>query len=349
MKLLRGIFVLFGLLCHPAFAETLTVSTVTRPPFSMPDTDGGDTGFSIDLWNAIATELGDETEFRRVDSFGEMLSLVENGEVDAAIANISITASREAVMDFSQPVFESGLRILAPIDGSAGSVWSAIFSRDVMIAVAAAIGLLFGGGAIMWLLERKAQPYFQGTFKEAAFPSFWWALNLVVNGGFEERMPRTILGRMFAVVLVVSSLFIVSIFVAQITTVMTVEAIQSKITGVNDLYEKRVGTIQGSTADQFLDRREVTAMRYEQLESMYAALENGELDAVVFDAPILAWYAQTRGAGKFKLVGNNLVPENYGIILPSGSELREQINRSLLTLRENGTYDAIYRDWFGAR
>lgn len=348
MNILRGIALLIGLLCHPAFAETVTVATVTRPPFSMPAEDG-ETGFSIELWNAISAELGMETQYRRVDSFGEMLSLVETGEVDAAIANISITAAREATMDFSQPVFESGLRILAPVDGSGSSVWSAVFSRDVLIAVAAAIGLLFGGGAIMWLLERKSQPYFQGTFKEAAFPSFWWALNLVVNGGFEERMPRTILGRMFAVVLVVSSLFIVSIFVAQITAVMTVEAIQSKVAGVNDLYEKRVGTIEGSTADQFLERRELTPIRYAQLEDMYADLENGALDAVVFDAPILAWYAQTRGAGKFKLVGNNLVPENYGIVLPSDSPLREQINRGLLTVRENGTYSSIYRDWFGTQ
>jgi len=38
-----------------------------------------------------------------------------------------------------------------------------------------------------------------------------------VNGGFEERVPQSRVGRGFAVLLVIASLFIVSIFVAQIS------------------------------------------------------------------------------------------------------------------------------------
>ncbi|NIP24394.1 MAG: transporter substrate-binding domain-containing protein, partial [Phycisphaerae bacterium] len=30
-----------------------------------------------------------------------------------------------------------------------------------------------------------------------------------------------------------------------------------------------------------------------------------------------------------------------------GSELREPVNRTLLKLKENGTYDGIYEKWFG--
>jgi polar amino acid transport system substrate-binding protein len=40
-------------------------------------------------------------------------------------------------------------------------------------------------------------------------------------------------------------------------------------------------------------------------------------------------------------------PENYGIALPTGSPLREEINQSLLRLRENGTYGELVRKWFG--
>ncbi|MGB0799786.1 MAG: transporter substrate-binding domain-containing protein, partial [Planktomarina sp.] len=72
----------------------LTIATVTRPPFSMIQ-DGKDSGFSIELWNAVANELGVETTFKRADSFAEMLEMVELEKADGAIANISITASRE--------------------------------------------------------------------------------------------------------------------------------------------------------------------------------------------------------------------------------------------------------------
>jgi polar amino acid transport system substrate-binding protein len=80
---------------------------------------------------------------------------------------------------------------------------------------------------------------------------------------------------------------------------------------------------------------------------MFAAFEDGTVEAIVFDAPILAYYANTHAKAGAKLVGQVFLPENYGIALPSGSELAEPINQSLLKLRENGTYTDIYRKWFG--
>ena len=327
-------------------AQDLTIATVTRPPFSMVE-DGQETGFSIDLWSALSDDMGRSYQLKRVTEFSEMLRLAESGEVDAAVANISITASREATMDFSHPIFESGLQIMIPADrGASFTLLNAIFSRDLMLAMALAFTLLLGAGLLMWRFERNAQSYFERPVKQAAFPAFWWALNLVVNGGFEERVPRTIGGRILGVFLVVSSLFIVSIFVANITAVLTVDAIQSSVNSVNDLYGKRVGTITGSTASTFLDSRELRFAGYPALDNMLSDFEVGQLDAIVFDAPVLAFYA-TRSSGQAQMVGAVFQRENYGIVLPSDSPLKEPLNQSLLRLRENGTYDRVYRKWFG--
>jgi len=328
-------------------AEPLKIVTVTRPPFSMPE-DGVEAGFSMDLWTAVAKDLGRDYEIVRLQSFGDMLDMVRNGTADVAIANISITADREKVMDFSQPIFESGLQILIPDDGRGDlSVLKAVFSRDLLTAVALAMALLFLAGMIMWRLERKAQPYFDKTAKQAAFPAFWWALNLVVNGGFEERSPQTFLGRLFGVFLVISSLFIVSIFVANVTAVLTVDAIRNNVNSINDLYGKQVGTIEGSTASIFLNNRDMRYRKFADLESMLKEFEDGGLDAIVFDAPILSYYANNSG-GRAVITGSTFRRENYGIALPSGSALAEPINQSLLRLREDGTYASIYRKWFGA-
>ncbi len=170
----------------------------------------------------------------------------------------------------------------------------------------------------------------------------------MVNGGFEERVPRSALGRLFATVLVLSSLFIVSIFVANITAAMTVNAIQSSIQSVNDLYGKRVGTTAGSTASAFLDGRDIRHQGFASFDDLLAGFESGQIDAVVFDAPLLAYYANTTGEGKAQLVGPVFQSENYGFALTSGSELREPINRVLLRLREDGAYDQIVNKWFGA-
>jgi len=330
-----------------ASAQDLTVATVTRPPFSLVE-GGVETGFSLDLWDALMQDMGQAYTIVRVDAFAQMLEMVQLDEADAAVANISITASREAVLDFSQPIFEGGLQIMIPSEGSSGSpLWQAVFSRDLMIAILLAFAALLAVGMLMWQFERRAQPYFDQPARAAVFPAFWWALNLVVNGGFEERVPRTPMGRLFGVGLVVSSLFIVSIFVAHITAALTVDAIQGSVNSINDLYGKRIGTTSGSTAAAYLERRELRYQDYPDLTQLTQAFEAGDLDAVVFDAPILAHYVNAEGAGIGQLVGPVFLRENYGIALATGSDLAEPMNQSLLRLREDGTLDALKQKWFG--
>lgn len=339
--------IIFGLSATAVLAQDLRLVTVTRTPFSLVQNEE-ETGFALDLWAEIAAQLGQSYEVERLDSFAEMLARIENGTADVAAANISITADRESRFDFSQPIFSAGLRIMVPPGQGGKSLLSAIWNWDFLFAAIAALGLLLGGGLLMWVFERKGgQEYFQGSARDKAFPAFWWALNLVVNGGFEERVPRSPLGRFFATVLVISSLFIVSIFVAHITAAMTVNAIQSSVQSVNDLYGKRVGTTSGSTAAAFLDGRDLSYQGFADLESLLDAFEEGQIEAVVFDAPILSYYVNTSGVGKAELVGSVFLRENYGLALQSDSPLREPINRILLRMREDGTYDAIYRTWFG--
>ncbi|UWQ32930.1 transporter substrate-binding domain-containing protein [Leisingera sp. M527] len=341
-----ALFLLWGQLLS---AQVLTVNTVTRPPFSMLE-EGRDTGFSLELLKILAARLDWDYQVNRTNSFAEMLEGVRSGEADLAAANISITASREIAMDFSHPIFESGLQILVQADEiRQPSLMRALLSWDLAAAIGIAFLLLFGGGMLMWVFERRAQPYFDRPLKEAWFPSFWWALNLVVNGGFEERVPRTPVGRMFGVVLVVSSLFVVSVFVAKITAVMTVEAISGSVNSVNDLYGRSVATIGGSTAAGFLDRREIDYSAFSGLEEMLAAFESGEVKSLVFDAPVLNFYVQQGGHQYGQTIGQPFLRENYGLVFPAGSPLVEDANRVLLAMQEDGSYDALYRKWFGSQ
>ncbi len=329
-----------------AHGQNLKVTTVTRPPFSMVQ-DGVDTGFSIDLWQMIATELGAGFDIDRRESFEDMLDQVRAGEADAAIANVSITSAREADFDFTHPIFESGLQIMVSGDGQGSlSALRTVFSPRLLGAVVIALFLLVLTGMLMWRLERRNEPYFDMPARKAMFPAFWWALNLVVNGGFEERVPKSPGGRIFGVILVISSLFIVSIFVANVTAIMTVDAISNNISSVNDLAGKRVGTTAGSTSSAFLNEKNLRHRTYADLDTLLQEFENGTLDAVVFDAPILAFYVNNSNDNA-TLAGPVFRRENYGIALPTGSALMEPINRALLKFREDGSYNELYRKWFG--
>jgi polar amino acid transport system substrate-binding protein len=327
-------------------ADPLTIATVHRPPFAFADTPEA-RGFSIDLMRAIGEGINREIIFAPQESFGDMFSKVMASKVDGAIANISITTEREREMDFSQPIFGSGIKIMIPNERSSSSIFAALFTRDIAVVVLSGLALLFFGGMLMWFFERRVQPYFDKPAREAMFPSFWWALNLVVNGGFEERVPRSTFGRIFAVLLVVSSLFIVSIFVASITASMTVNALSSNVNNLRDLENRRVATITGSTSAAFLESNGLVFADYASPEEMFTAFEAGVANAVVFDGPILAYYQQNQAQGKARVLERTYRPENYGIVLQSGSALKEEIDQVLLKFRVDGTYDDLLNKWFG--
>ena len=350
-KLAIFLFALFSAVAVvPAFSQqaALEFMTVERPPFSFLQNEEP-AGFSIDLMKAVAADVGRDVRFSYVDSFAAMLGNVETGQVDGAIANISITADREADMDFSQPFFESGLQIMVSGASSEPSIWRVILRWDLLIAILAAFGVLFALGFLMWLAERGKQEYFNRPMRAALFPSFWWALILVVNGGFEERMPRSAIGRLLGVMMVVSSLFIVSIFVANITATLTVEAISGSIQSLEDLDGRKVATTTGSTASRLLTDRAVSHLTVDTFADLIEGFEAGEVEAVVFDGPILAYYIKTRGQGRARLISREFRRESYGIALPQGSPLREPINRAILRLIETGDYQDLVARWFGAR
>ncbi len=329
-------------------AETAAfkMMTIERRPFAMM-MNGKLVGFSIDLWQAMAEELGLKTDFEAATQFSEMLGKVERREADAAIANITITSAREQTMDFTQPIFDSGIQVLVrDKDGPVGLV-GALFNWEMLGLIVLAGVILFIVANLMWFFERREQPYFQYPYKEGIWRSFWWALNVIVNGGFEERVPQTRRGRAFAVLLVIASLFLVSAFVAKITASLTVSELKAQIQSYRDLFNRRVGTTAGSTSAAFLDFHSVPYRHFEKMDDVFKALEQGELDAIVHDAPVLRYYANTAGRGQVRLVGSMLRPEKYGIALQAGSPYREQIDRILLKMREDGRYDELYRRWFG--
>jgi polar amino acid transport system substrate-binding protein len=202
---------------------------------------------------------------------------------------------------------------------------------------------------IVWLVERNHKggflensAYFPGIFKAC-----WWAAGTLATQA--EEMPKSPWGRLMAVIWMFISVVFIAYFTATVTTSLTVEQLQSNIKGPQDLASKRVATIIGSTSANYLNQQKIEAKEFKQIDETFAALNNNEVDAVVFDAPILLYYAAHDGKGKVQVVGSIFRKESYAIALPNGSPYRKPINNALLSLQENGTYQEIYDKWFATK
>lgn len=106
----------FGIgLAGMAHAQSETLDVVTDPsfvPFEMMDQESGEmVGFDMDIINEVAERAGFEINMRTMD-FNGIIPAVQTGNVDIAIAGITITDERAKIVDFSSPYYDSGLRLL---------------------------------------------------------------------------------------------------------------------------------------------------------------------------------------------------------------------------------------------
>ncbi|MEE9320112.1 MAG: transporter substrate-binding domain-containing protein [Granulosicoccus sp.] len=333
--------------------ETISVGTLERAPFSFHNDNSELTGFSIALWDEIATRAELDYTWTEHKQFPEMINSVVSGNTHLAIANISITSSREAKGDFSQPIFESGMSIAVVQGENSSSLIKLIWESGVIWFLLGALGLVFLIANIIWFFERGIEDprhdYFRDDYLGGVWDAFWWAFVIMSMGGFENEVPHRIVNRLLAMFWIIASLFFISTLTAKITTSLTVSELKTGIESYHDLKGKRVGVTKGSSHQKFLTNNNISTVPFNTLESLYSALKNHDLDAIVADYPVLSYYASRSGSEWMQLTGNIFSPENYGILLPDKSRYLEAINNALLTIREDGTYADIYKKYFSIK
>ena len=102
-------------LTGPVLADDLVVATDTAfVPFEFKEGDKY-VGFDIDLWEAIAGEIGVTYTLQPMD-FNGIIPALQTRQVDVALAGITIKDERKQVIDFSDGYYDSGFLLMVPVD-----------------------------------------------------------------------------------------------------------------------------------------------------------------------------------------------------------------------------------------
>jgi polar amino acid transport system substrate-binding protein len=329
--------------------ETLRVAIKPIEPFVIISSDGEPSGFSIDLWNAIALRAGVPFEYVEVETVRDQLDAVQNGSAEAAIAAISITREREAVVDFSYPYYKSGLQIMAA--GEVEAPYSLLISTLFGPRVLGILGLftlaVLLAAHLVWLAERKRNPDFPRAYLPGIWEGIWWATVTVFTVGYGDKTPRGYIGRIIGMVWMLFSLFLVANVTANLTAALTVNQLRGSIGSVGDLPGKTVASVDASTAARFLGNIGVPPVIVPSVDDAIQLLQSGQVQAVVYDAPVLQYKLLKVGDEQLHLAETVFNPEDYGIAFPQGSDLVEPIDQAILALVEDGTYEILRTKWFG--
>lgn len=118
----------------------------------------------------------------------------------------------------------------------------------------------------------------------------------------------------------------------------------------DDLTGKTIGTETGTLAVDFIKEhvKGATVAQLSSVNNALLALQAGRTDAVVYDMPVLMYYAANAGKGKVRIVHPALEGQDVGVGFKKGSPLVASANATLAAMRTDGRLKAIREKWFGA-
>jgi len=328
--------------------DKLRVGISSLPPFVML----GDrpTGYSIDLWEEIAAAQGWDFEYVVALGVSDKLKRVSGGDIDLAIGGISISRSREQQVDFTYPVMESGLGILVRAESfSSASIssrlWKVLSKSTSGIAFAFLLLVVISGHLIWW--AERHRDSFSDRYSEGVLEGMYWAVVTASTVGYGDKAPVRWFGRGIAALVIIISLPMFALFTAELPSPFTVQELSAHINGLEDLRERRVGVVRGTTGAQYITALGIGITQWEDIDALFLALKEERAEAIIHDAPALRYYSQTDGKSWTSMIDPGVQSQKIGIAVPTNSALREKINLQLLTLQESGKLKQLSTKWLG--
>lgn len=122
---------------------------------------------------------------------------------------------------------------------------------------------------------------------------------------------------------------------------------KNEITSFDDLENKKIAVAIGTTgAKSAAEIPGAEVVTFDNSALALQELSNGNVDAVVNDAPVTLYAIKVGNLDNVEVVGELLTEEYYGIALPKNSPNLEKINDALDELLKSGRYRELYQKWF---
>jgi len=310
---------------------TLRVGTKEVPPFAMRGPDGEWTGVSIELWREFARRKGLAFEIVEMD-LPQLLASLEEGSLDAVAGALTITRVREEHFDFSHPFVSSGLALaVRPHEhGAIRPILARFLEEDFLRGLALGLIALTVTSLVVWWLEARRNPeQFGGGFAQGIGSALWWSVVTMTTVGYGDKAPRTAAARVVAVLWMIAGVILISGLTAAITSALTVSQLSS-VRGLEDIGGQAIATVVDTRGEEFMRQRGLRTLPFASLDECVDALYAGRVAGIVYDEPVLQSFAIAHPERSLHVLPKLLERWGYGIGLPSGSQLREPLNRFLL-------------------
>ncbi|XP_059670090.1 glutamate receptor 2.8-like [Cornus florida] len=287
-------------------------------------------GFSIDLFVEVMKTLSFHLPYQFVEfdgTYDDLLTCVANQTFDAAVGDITITADRSRVVDFTLPYTEQGRRLLLMVSVNPQPPNLCLFLKPFTVQLWFAVwSSLIYTMFIVWFFEHPSNPEFHGRW--ITFSSLFFAH----KGRIQSNYTRVVV-----VVWLIVVVILIQSYVASLTSMLTVTRLHS--------------VLEKNSKTKYLDGefhfKELYNSREDiATESHYVdAFKSGKISAAFLEVP----YAKAIDSHYCnQLVVTQPMREfgGFGFVFQKGSPIVHNISTAILSLMQDGTLKKLEDEYF---
>ncbi len=315
--------------------DTLVIGYYSSPPFLEITEEGDLSGINPWLWESINEDLQRPVEFREMP-LDSLLQQLSNGEVDLSLNPLTITSERSRKIDFSTPFYISNSTVITPPTSTLQKglqFVGSFFSINFLRAVSALFVVVFIFGILVWVFERKKNPEeFQGGIR-GLWSGIWWSAVTMTTVGYGDKSPRSVGGRIVALIWMFAAIIIISGFTAGIASSLTVNQLSWNKTDIFDFKEEPIATVSASATEGWLLRNFFEDVKsFPNITQCMEALEAGDVSAVTYDIPIIQQIKSQEKYQQYEIlpIKYNLQLYALGLSEDMVPSLKERISNDIL-------------------
>ncbi|OQM74390.1 ABC transporter substrate-binding protein [Pseudaminobacter manganicus] len=306
---------------------------------------------AIDLWEHLAAKLDHQYRYVEFQTLRDLIGATASGKVDVAVTNMTINQSRAERVDFTQPWFDGGMRIMTNTERGKGlsNLISGLSDAGFLKAYAWIASIIVAATFFLTFFDRRFDTSFPRRWRDGVAESFYTVMSVATSGKPPSRKNLFgWVGRIWQGLWLVCGIAVLAYVTSSVTSVMTTLSLTNQINGIADLADQPVGVLRGTVEEDFALQQGLQTRPYPGLAQAVESLLSGDVAAVIADAPVLEYYAYTHADLPVDVVGRLFEPDKYGFALPHGSTLTHPLTIEVLGALDTGEVEKLRTRYFGA-
>ncbi|CAB3397418.1 unnamed protein product [Caenorhabditis bovis] len=335
-------------------------------------------GYCVDLLNKLATDIGftytlykvrdEKWGLKSETGWNGLIADLMHNKADMCVTSLKLNSERARDIDFSLPFLDTGISIIVKIRSGVLSPTAFLepfeYSTWVIILFVcihvAAISIF----AFEWVspYSFNMQKYPPPGHKFSLFRSYWLVWATLFSASVSTDVPKSTVSRLMALVWAAFGLTFLAVYTANLAAFMITRVQFYDLSGIHDpmlSYPQdqkppfRFGTVDGGNTHETMKRNWQQMHEYVKRNNFFRmnisagvdAVKKEELDAFIYDAVVLDYWAGKDANCALMTVGKWASMTGYGIGFPKNSPYTAMVNQHMLRYQQNGDLERLQNFW----